>query len=101
MKKEIQELTEEELLFILSNDKMKIEKEDLIWEIIKERIEKKYENNSEDKGKKEEKENQKNKSILMGTIEAKYLKKEYFIEYIEKIEEEDIEREPKIFKNLK
>ena len=37
----------------------------------------------------------------MGTIEAKYLKKEYFIEYIEKIEEEDIEREPKIFKNLK
>ena len=36
----------------------------------------------------------------MRTIEAKYLKKEYFIEYIENIEEEDIEREPKIFKNL-
>ena len=96
MKKEIQELTEEELLFILSNDKMKVEKEDLIWEIIKGRIEKKYQNNLDDK--------QKNKSILMGKIEAKYLKKEYFIEYIEyieNIEEEDIEREPKIFKNLK
>ena len=37
----------------------------------------------------------------MGTIEAKYLKKEYLMEYIENIEEEDIEREPKIFKNLK
>ena len=98
MKEEIQELTEEELLFILSNDKMKIEKEDLIWEIIKERIENKYQNNSDDKQKME---NQNNKSILMGTIEAKYLKKKYFIEYIDKIEEEDIEREPKIFKNLK
>ena len=101
MKAEIQELQDEEIIFIFKNNKMKVEKEDIIWEIVKERIEKTYGTINQDSKKKENKERKKNKSILLGIIEAKYLKKEYFAEYIKSIEEEDIENEPKIFGKIR
>ena len=91
MKEEIKELNEEEIIFILKNKKTKVSKEDIIWEIIKEIIENKYQNKYQNN----------NKSILIGIVEGKYLSIEKFKEYLEKIEEEDIIREPKILKNLK
>ena len=84
MNEAIKELNDEELIFILKNDNIRIEKEDRIWEIIKERIK-----------------NNRNKSILLGTIKANYLNKEYFKEFIETIEEEDIKQEPKILNIFK
>ena len=38
MKEEIKELEDEELIFILKNDKTRVEKEDIIWEVVKEKI---------------------------------------------------------------
>ena len=98
MKEDIDELSDEELIFILKNDKIKVEKEDIIWEIVKKRIDM----NNKRKSKENIVKGEKNiKSLLLGTIEVNYLKKEYFQEYIEIIEEEDIENESKIFKKIK
>ena len=67
MKAEIQELQDEEIIFIFKNNKMKVEKED-IWEIVKERIEKTYGTINQDSKKKDNTERKKNKIILLGII---------------------------------
>ena len=90
----IKELSDEELIFLLRNDKFQVEKEDIIWEIVKTRIESQ---NPDEKNKI----NLRNKSILMGMIEVKYLNQDCLKEYIEKVEEENIESEPNIFKKIK
>ena len=90
LKENLNELRNDELIFILKSDKIKVEKEDIIWEIVKERL-LKIENSN----------NQENKSLLLGTIEPKYLRKDYLKEYIEMIDNEDIEREAKLFKKIK
>ena len=96
MKEEIKLLRDEELIFILKNCKVTVEKEDIIWEIVKERIEGKNKNKIDDKQRKEKK---LKKSMLIGAIESKYLKKEYFREYIEKIEDDDI-IDTKVLENI-
>ena len=94
MKEEIRELNDEDLILILKSQKIKVEKEDLIWEIVKERIQNKSQKNFKDK-------KSLYKSELMEAIEINYLKKKYLEEYVEMIEQEDIQREPKIFKKIK
>ena len=92
LKNEIQELTNEEIIFILKNDKIKVEKEDIIWEFVKERIKNQSEMNIK---------NKRDKSMLLGIIECKHLNKESFKEYIDMIEEEDIQNESIIFRKIR
>ena len=99
MKEEVQQLNDDELLFILKNEKIQIENENLIWKIIHERIIK----HCLRKNQKEQNNqiNRNHKSLFMGIIQASYLKNEYMREYIEMIDEEDIERESQILKKIK
>ena len=96
MKDIIKELNDEEVIYILKNDKIKVEKEDIIWEIVKEIITHKNRNENNF-----DKKDLINKSRLIGTIQVQYLNREYFQEYIKLIEENDIEREPKILHYIK
>ena len=73
MKEEIKELNDDELIYVLKNVKTKVEKEDIIWKIAKERIETKA--LSED-----QKDNKMNKSTLMGTVNINFLNREDFKE---------------------
>ena len=95
MTEEIKELSDEELIFILKNSNLKVKNEDVIWKIVKERIENSNQNTVQNKEKK------KNRSLLIGTIHAQNLNKNSFKEYIEVIEKDDIEREDIILMNIK
>ena len=114
VKEDIQILTDEELLFIL-NTVITVENEGILWNIVKERIQSKYskkeskdtkneeENKIGTKNNQDNDENQKtiNKSLFLSIIQPNYLNKTSFEEYLEMIEEEDIEKETKIFQNIK
>ena len=101
MKEEIKELNDDEVIFIFKNNKTKIDNEETIWEIVKERIKGMSRKANQSQANNVDKRNFINKSLLIGSIQANFLKKESFKEYIEMIEEEDIEKERLILENIK
>ena len=61
---------DEELLFLLKNDKIKVQKEDILWEIVKDRVETISRKNSN--ASKTNNQNEMIKSSFLGIIQRIY-----------------------------
>ena len=91
MKEEVKSLPEEYLIYIIRNGVIKMENEDTLWEIIRERIkEMKRRMHTKGSDKKTIEKIRKIRRILLGSVKIKYLKNETFKEYIGEIEAEDL-----------
>ena len=93
MKEKIKEMREEELILIIRNENIRLEKEDSLWEIIKERIQemkKRINNHTNNKGNVNK--IRQMRRILLENINIKYLNENNLKEYIEEIDEEDISK---------
>ena len=82
MKEEIMKFPAKDLIYILKNEELTIESEDIIWEIVKEKL-KEIKSNFDNKNL------QKLRWLLLENIKIKYLNMNNFKEYIEEIQPED------------
>ena len=89
MKEEIKKLTDQEFIYLIRNENINIKNEDLLWDIIKERVDSHFNKKKEIQ------------RILLGSIYPNNLNYKNFKEYLEMIQHENLIHEENIWNNLK